>query len=121
MRHRKPRRFDRYRSNGRGHSQRNNGGDIRRLTPPPFSLNGRRNNFKNQESAEKLVEKYLSLAKEAQASGDKTLSESYYQHADHFMRIVEEKNLDQNKIKSSTESQQPKKENSDPQNISKIK
>jgi len=120
MRHRKPRRFDRYRSNGRRHSQRDNGGDNRRLTPPPFLLNGRRNNFKNQESAEKLVEKYLSLAKEAQASGDKTLSESYFQHADHFMRIVQEKNLEKSEVKPSAESQQ-KKDSSDPQNISKIK
>ena len=42
-----------------------------------------------------LVEKYNLLAKEALTSGDRTLSENYYQHADHFMRIVYEKNLAQ--------------------------
>ena len=26
------------------------------------------------------------------SSGDKTLSENYLQHADHFMRIIEDKN-----------------------------
>ena len=33
-------------------------------------------------------------------TGDKTLGENYLQHADHFMRIVEEKNKnrDQNKV-----------------------
>jgi len=41
---------------------------------------------------EKLFEKYSSLAKEAMTSGDKTLSENYFQHADHFMRIIEDKN-----------------------------
>ena len=44
------------------------------------------------ESAEKLFEKYTSLAKEAISSGDKTSGENYLQHADHFMRIIEDKN-----------------------------
>ena len=43
-------------------------------------------------SAEKLLEKYSILAKEAMSSGDKTLSENYLQHADHFMRVIEDKN-----------------------------
>ena len=30
------------------------------------------------------------------SSGDKTLSENYLQHADHFMRIIEDKNRNQN-------------------------
>ena len=99
MRNRKPRRFDnRYRPNGRSHSMRTDGGEHRRLGS--FSSNNRnRNNFNTQESAEKLVEKYLTLAKEAQTTGDKTLSESYFQHADHFGRVVEEKILNENKAK----------------------
>ena len=34
------------------------------------------------------------------SSGDKTLGENYLQHADHFMRIIEDKNKnrDQNKV-----------------------
>ena len=44
----------------------------------------------HQQSAEKLFEKYNTLAKEALSSGDKTLSENYFQHADHFMRIIDE-------------------------------
>ena len=43
-------------------------------------------------SAEKLLEKYSILAKEAMSSGDKTLSENYLQHADHFVRVIEDKN-----------------------------
>ena len=43
-------------------------------------------------SAEKLFEKYSILAKEAMSSGDKTLSENYLQHADHFVRVIEDKN-----------------------------
>ena len=95
MRHRKPRRFRR-RMNDRGHSMINNSIDQVGLGNNSF-INGRgRNNFKPHQSAEKLVEKYSTLAKEALSSGDRILSESYFQYADHFIRIVKEKNLNKN-------------------------
>tara|TARA_B100000989_G_scaffold42923_1_gene27354 strand:+ start:143 stop:502 length:360 start_codon:yes stop_codon:yes gene_type:complete len=42
----------------------------------------------------KLIEKYVELAKEALSNGDKIMSENYFQHADHFIRVNEEKNLE---------------------------
>ena len=60
-----------------------------------FSNSQTRNRFRTPQSAEKLFEKYNTLAKEALTSGDKTLSENYFQHADHFMRIIENKNINQ--------------------------
>ena len=45
---------------------------------------------RNNHNASKLVEKYNDLAREALTNGDKILSESYFQHADHFMRILKE-------------------------------
>ena len=45
---------------------------------------------KNNHNASKLVEKYNDLAREARANEDKILSENYYQHADHFNRILTE-------------------------------
>ena len=87
---RKQRRFSR-RSNGRGHSSHRNGSGQGR----PFSNGQPRNNFRSTQSAEKLFEKYSALAKEALSSGDKTLSENYYEHADHFMRIIQDKNKNQ--------------------------
>ena len=72
-----------------------------------FKSNGDRNrysnNFSNNENfqrkvpgrnnhnAPKLIEKYNNLASEALSGGDKILSENYFQHADHFMRILNEK------------------------------
>ena len=94
----KPRRF-RHRSNGRGHQGRSKEGAIVRLESGLFTNGRLKNNFKTQQSAEKLAEKYSTLAKEALSSGDKTLSENYFQHADHFIRIVDEKSLNQNKNK----------------------
>jgi len=64
-----------------------------------FSNGQTRNNFRPSLSPEKLFEKYSSLAKEAMTSGDKTLSENYFQHADHFMRIIEDKNRNRNHSK----------------------
>ena len=63
-----------------------------------FSTNFSNNeNFKrkapgrNNHNAPKLIEKYNDLAREALSNGDKILSENYLQHADHFTRILNEK------------------------------
>ena len=45
---------------------------------------------KNNHNASKLIEKYTDLAREALANEDKILSENYFQHADHFTRILNE-------------------------------
>ena len=94
---RKQRRFRRH-SNSRNHGSRDNGGLQTRLRPDPFSNGPTRNNFRTPLSAEKLFDKYSSLAKEAMTSGDKLLSENYLQHAEHFMRIIEDKNKNQSKV-----------------------
>ena len=91
----------RHRSNNRGYQRRPNGNGQMRLRSDSFSNDHRKNNFRSTQSAEKLFEKYTSLAKEALSSGDKTLSENYFQHADHFMRVVDDKN--KNRIQSKVE------------------
>ena len=45
---------------------------------------------RNNHNASKLIEKYNNLAREASSSGDKILSENYFQHADHFTRVLKE-------------------------------
>ena len=71
-----------------------------------FKNNGERSKFKsgypsgenfqrkspgrNNHNAPKLIEKYNNLAREALANEDKILSENYFQHADHFIRILSE-------------------------------
>ena len=79
---------------------RTNGSNI----PSP----GLKNNFQrmhssgNNNNAPKLIEKYSNLAREALLSGDKMLSENYYQHADHFLRILQGQRMSQ--IESKKES-----------------
>jgi hypothetical protein len=65
---------------------------------PKFGSNYSNNdNFKrkapgrNNHNAPKLIEKYNDLAREASSNGDKILSENYLQHADHFTRILNER------------------------------
>ena len=94
---RKQRRF-RHRSNGRGHLSRGKDHRHARLRSDSFSNGQSRNNFRPTQSAEKLLEKYNTLAKEAKSSGDETSYENYLQHADHFARIIEDKNKNQSKV-----------------------
>ena len=65
---------------------------------PKFGSNYSNNdNFKrkipgrNNHNAPKLIEKYNDLAREALSNGDKILSENYLQHADHFTRILNDR------------------------------
>lgn len=90
---RKPRRF-RHRVNGRNNMPHNN--SQHRSRTNQFSNGQPRSSFRPPLSAEKSFEKYTSLAKEATSSVDKTLLENYLQHADHFMRIIEDKNRNRN-------------------------
>ena len=92
-----------FRNNSNNNSRRNNfrrnernfksSGDRQKFSSN-FS-NG--DNFKrkspgrNNHNAPKLIEKYNDLAREALSNGDKILSENYLQHADHFTRILNER------------------------------
>ena len=48
---------------------------------------------RNNHNASKLIEKYNNLAREALSIGDKILSENYFQHDDHFMRILNDREI----------------------------
>jgi len=37
---------------------------------------------------QQILEKYLTLAREAMASGDRIAAENYYQHAEHYYRVL---------------------------------
>ena len=87
-----------------------------------FSSNFSNNdNFKrkspgrNNHNAAKLIEKYNDLAREASSHGDKILSENYLQYADHFTRILNERENfrkekysenEDNKIENNVDSQE---------------
>ena len=104
---RKSRRFRR-RPNGRGHQHhRKNGHTQSVLRNNSFSNNRPRNNFRSTQNPEKLLEKYNALAKEAMSVGDKTSCENFLQHADHFTRIIKDRNKTNNVNKPVVEGEQP--------------
>jgi len=44
--------------------------------------------MKMRGTAQQLHEKYLALARDASSAGDRIAAESYFQHADHYHRIL---------------------------------
>ena len=79
----------RFRNNDRNF-QRNGDGKKFNSDLPSASNFHRKAPGRNNHNAPKLIEKYNDLAREALSNGDKILSENYFQHADHFMRILGE-------------------------------
>jgi hypothetical protein len=66
---------------------------------------------RNNHNASKLIEKYINLAREALSSGDKILSENYFQHADHFTRILSEQEINKkNRLTESPSTDKPNEE-----------
>ena len=80
----------RFRSNDRNF--RRNGDNVKFKSDFSTNVNFQRKTpGRNNHNASKLIEKYTDLAREALAHEDKILSENYFQHADHFTRILNEK------------------------------
>ena len=71
---------------------------------------------RNNHNAPKLIEKYNDLAREALSNGDKILSENYLQHADHFTRILNER--ESLKRERNTENRTENNSNPDDENLS---
>ena len=85
-------------NNNRRNNFRRNDRNFKTTERQKFSSNFSNNeNFKrkapgrNNHNAPKLIEKYTDLAREALSNGDKILSENYLQHADHFTRVLNER------------------------------
>ncbi|MBH69492.1 MAG: hypothetical protein CMM58_14145 [Rhodospirillaceae bacterium] len=95
------------------HSKRSRGrgGNRRSGTPNrnhTFDSNGP--DIRIRGNAHQVHEKYINLAREASTNGEVVLAESYFQHAEHYYRILsaftDETNADNNKNRSNSASQQ---------------
>ena len=103
-------------NNRRNTFRRNDRGFQRKDSDQKFNSNfSSSSNFKrgrpsrNNENASKLNEKYNDLAREALSNDDKISAENYFQHADHFVRVLNEREV--NKVSKIQEhnSDEPKK------------
>jgi hypothetical protein len=73
----------------RGRNNNNNNNSNRR-GPNPLTRSYESNgpDVKIRGSAQQIAEKYTTLARDAQSSGDRVMAENYLQHAEHYNRII---------------------------------
>jgi hypothetical protein len=77
---------------GRNNNNNNSGGNnnSNRKSPNPLQRSYESNgpDVKVRGTAQHVAEKYLQLARDAQSSGDPVAAENYFQHAEHYYRIL---------------------------------
>jgi len=71
---------------GGGGGMRHHGGGIPLNRNHVFDSNGP--DLRIRGTAQQLFEKYLQLGRDATSSGDRVMAESYFQHAEHYFRIL---------------------------------
>jgi hypothetical protein len=58
-----------------------------RIPPNNQTFDSNGTSIKIRGSARQIFERYLALAREATASGNRIAAENFYQHAEHYFRI----------------------------------
>lgn len=71
---------------GNGGGMRQHGGGIPLNRNHVFDSNGP--DLRIRGTAQQLFEKYLQLGRDATSGGDRVMAESYFQHAEHYFRIM---------------------------------
>ncbi len=104
-------------NNNRRSSFRRNNDDNSKFQSSNFQ---RKMPSRNNNNAPKLIEKYNDLAREALANEDKILSENYYQHADHFTRVLNEQENNKVSTIKTTSAEINKTEKNDEEKIDPI-
>ncbi len=78
------------RMRGRSNNNNNNNNNNHRKSQNPltrvYELNGP--DVKIRGTASHIAEKYIQLARDSQSSGDPVAAENYYQHAEHYFRLI---------------------------------
>lgn len=67
---------------------RNNNGGRKHTNPLSRNYESNGPDVKVRGNPAHIAERYVQLARDAQASGDSVMAENYYQHAEHYFRIV---------------------------------
>ncbi len=68
--------------------QRSRNGGRKHVNPLSRNFESNGPDVKVRGNAAHIAEKYVQLARDAQASGDSVMAENYFQHAEHYFRIV---------------------------------
>src|ERR1043165_2590509 len=70
------------------HSNNNNNNNRRNHNPLTRVYESNGPDVKIRGTANHVAEKYLQLARDAQTSGDPIAAENYFQHAEHYFRLI---------------------------------
>ena len=87
-----------FRSRSQKNSFRRRNGPIGTNNSSNYKSNGnigynRNGSMNNPSYVEKTMQKFQQLAKDAQSNGDPVLAQNYLQHADHYLRRLNELNF----------------------------
>ncbi|WP_274426126.1 DUF4167 domain-containing protein [Chelativorans sp. YIM 93263] len=91
---------------------RGRGGNNSRKGPNPLSRSYESNgpDVKIRGTAQQVADKYATLARDAQSSGDRVIAENYLQHAEHYNRIIAAAQAQQ---QAQQQNQQPSRDDRD--------
>src|SRR5438045_8947620 len=76
------------RMRNRNNNNNNNNNNRRGQNPMSRTYESNGPDVKIRGTASHVAEKYLQLARDAQSSGDPVAAENYYQHAEHYFRLI---------------------------------
>lgn len=95
------------RGRGGGGSNNNNNNNNNRKGPNPLTRSYESNgpDVKIRGTAQQVADKYTTLARDAQSSGDRVMAENYLQHAEHYNRIIAAAMAQQQQFQQQRESQ----------------
>src|SRR5438034_2810141 len=104
------------RMRNRNNNNNNNNNNNRRGQNPMtrvFESNGP--DIKIRGTASHVAEKYVQLARDARSSGDPVAAENYYQHAEHYFRLIAaaQEQFRQNQPQPRSENEMPAEEGED--------
>src|ERR1700716_4031355 len=102
----------RNRNNNNNNNNNNNRGGQNPMTRV-FESNGPRSKIRG--SASHAVEKYVQVARVARSSGAPVAAENYYQHAEHYFRLIAaaQEQFRQNQPQPRTENEMPSEDSDD--------
>jgi len=76
----------------RGRNNNNGGGGKKHMSPRNQTYDSNGPDIRIRGNAHQVLEKYLTLARDAASQGDRIAAENYYQHAEHYFRVINSQN-----------------------------
>jgi hypothetical protein len=99
----------RNRNNNNSNNNNNNNNNRRGQNPMTRVFESNGPDIKIRGTASHVAEKYVQLARDARSSGDPVAAENYYQHAEHYFRLIAaaQEQFRQNQPQPRTENEMP--------------